>query len=133
MAIYNHIAQLVHALIGVGGSEDAHRVLKRMKFQERQGFETWGRVTRPVRLFLDGGEKGLREVARLGRNLWRGCGRVGRAEKGVECAAGFAVRRERCACAAEARASEPYGVLSGYGNFELFVVVSGCADGSLCY
>jgi hypothetical protein len=82
VAIYNHIAQLVDALIGVGGSDDAHRVLKRMKFQDRQGFEVRGRVTRPVRRFLDVREKGWKDAARLGRSLWRGMQPVGRADKG---------------------------------------------------
>jgi hypothetical protein len=72
VAIYNHIAKFTDALIGVGGSDSAHRVLRRMSFQARQEFEIYGRVTRPVRRLLGVQGKSWRDVARFGRNVWRG-------------------------------------------------------------
>lgn len=72
VAIYNHIAKLADGLIGVGGSDDAHRVLKRMGFQSRQEFEVKARVISPMRRLLETRSKTWRDVARWGRNVWRG-------------------------------------------------------------
>jgi hypothetical protein len=72
VAIYNHIAKFTDGLIGVGGSDDAHRVVKRMGFGQRQEFEISARVMMPVRKFLRTPGKNWRDAARLGRNLWRG-------------------------------------------------------------
>ena len=81
VAIYQHIAKSTDALIGLGGSDDAQRVVKRMGFQTRQEFEVSARVTQPLRRFVQTREKSWRDMARLGRNLWRGFrpagGRVG--------------------------------------------------------
>lgn len=82
VAIYNHIAKSADGLIGVGGSDDAHRVLKRMGFQVRQEFEIQSRVTRPVQRFVEGPGKNWRDVAKLGRNLWRGLRPIGAAADG---------------------------------------------------
>ncbi len=71
VAIYNHIAKFTDGLIGVGGSYDAHRVVKRMGFQQRQEFEIRARVMKPMRRFLGTPGKNWRVVARLWRNVWR--------------------------------------------------------------
>ena len=72
VAIYNHIARVTDSLIGVGGSDSAHRVLKRMGFQARQEFEIYARVTRPFQRLLGVRGKNWRDVAKFGRNVWRG-------------------------------------------------------------
>jgi hypothetical protein len=71
VAIYQHIGKLTDGLMGVGGSDDAHRVITRMGFQVRQHFEVGARVTRPWHRFFHTGFKSWRDVARLGRNTWR--------------------------------------------------------------
>ncbi len=40
VAIYQHVLKLTDGLIGVGGSDDAQRVLPRMGFKARQELET---------------------------------------------------------------------------------------------
>jgi hypothetical protein len=72
VAIYNHIAKFTGGLIGVGGSDDAHRVVKRMGFQARQEFDICARVTKPVRRFRETRTGSWRDMARLGRNVLRG-------------------------------------------------------------
>jgi hypothetical protein len=81
VAIYRHIGNLAGGLIGVGGSNDAQRLLPRMGFQQVQELLTYERVTRPVRRFLGAGSRTWRDLARLGRNavrLWRPGGTAAR-------------------------------------------------------
>jgi hypothetical protein len=72
VAIYQHIGKFTDGLIGVGGSDDAQRVLPRMGFKARQDLETYARVTRPVHRFLETRAKTWRDGARLARNVARG-------------------------------------------------------------
>jgi hypothetical protein len=82
VAIYNHIAKSAEGLIGVGGSDDAHRVLKRMGFQTRQEFEVQERVTRPVQRLSNVQAKSWRDGARFARNVWRGLNPLGEETNG---------------------------------------------------
>jgi hypothetical protein len=68
VAIYQHIGKFADGLIGVGGSDDAQRVLPRMGFKQRQELTTYARVTRPLLHFLDTRGGSWRDFARLGRN-----------------------------------------------------------------
>jgi hypothetical protein len=47
--LYRHIQSLTGAMINIGGSNDARRVLPRMGFQERLALESYTRVLRPLR------------------------------------------------------------------------------------
>jgi hypothetical protein len=84
VAVYHHIAKLTDGLIGLGGSDHAQRVVQGMGFQVRQEFEVSARVTQPVRQFLKKPTKDWRDVARLGRNLWRGIDPRGAKAEGWE-------------------------------------------------
>src|SRR5450755_3374691 len=47
-AVYAGILKLSEALFGIGGSDDARRILPRMGFKDRQPIALFERVTRPV-------------------------------------------------------------------------------------
>jgi hypothetical protein len=82
VAIYNHIVKFTDGLIGVGGSADAHRVIKRMGFQTRQEFDVSARVTKPLKRFVQTQRKSWKDLAKLGRNVWRGLGPTGGSANG---------------------------------------------------
>jgi hypothetical protein len=72
VAIYQHVSKFTDGLVGVGGSDDAQRVLPRLGFKRRQEFEAYARVTQPLRKFWETPEKSWRDAARLGRSVVRG-------------------------------------------------------------
>jgi hypothetical protein len=69
--VYHHIGKLADGLIGVGGSDDAQRVLPRMGFKVLQQLDTSARVLRPLGHFLSTPNRTWKDAAKLARNLWR--------------------------------------------------------------
>jgi hypothetical protein len=69
--IYQHIGKLTDGLIGVGGSDDAQKVLPRLGFKPRQTLETYSKVTKPLAAFSRAQEKTWKDAARFGRDVLR--------------------------------------------------------------
>ena len=67
--IYKEILSLTESLIGVGGSDDAQRVLPRIGFRSHQTMTTWSHIARPFARFFAETHKTWKSPLRLGRNL----------------------------------------------------------------
>lgn len=67
--IYQHIGKVAQCLFGVGGSEDAQRVLPRIGFMPRQDFLTYTRVLDPAAVFAQAKDKNWKNCAHFARNL----------------------------------------------------------------
>jgi hypothetical protein len=80
--IYQKIGRLTETLIGVGGSDDAQKVLPRLGFQPRQDFLTYTKVTKPAAAYVETKDTSARGLARFARDVTRSLKPVNASAKG---------------------------------------------------